>query len=252
MHEFVQSGDFLIHICPAWKWSKASDSKSTCSYLPSDKQMLRTLNVPCSERVNDVQMNDEKEIDGFIAPFHVEKPSEVEEQLASAQEDLQAFDMDTYSSQKGDFEVLALDETDESIIRLTDVVDTRTYDLFITYDKYYRTPRFWFCGYDHQGRPLSMNQMKEDVSIQHIAKTVTFEYHPLMGGICMLSVHPCKHAEVMKKLIWTCIPRKDGIDQDNKAMKHLPMHMYMVIFLKFIQTVVPTIQCDFSKNVEFF
>ncbi len=27
-------------------------------------------------------------------------------------------------------------------------VNTQTYDLFITYDKYYQTPRMWISGYD--------------------------------------------------------------------------------------------------------
>ena len=27
-------------------------------------------------------------------------------------------------------------------------VDTQTYDLYITYDKYYQTPRMWISGYD--------------------------------------------------------------------------------------------------------
>lgn len=29
-----------------------------------------------------------------------------------------------------------------------DIVRTRTYDLHITYDKYYQTPRLWLIGYD--------------------------------------------------------------------------------------------------------
>ena len=29
-----------------------------------------------------------------------------------------------------------------------DIVTTRTYDLHITYDKYYQTPRLWITGYD--------------------------------------------------------------------------------------------------------
>ena len=27
------------------------------------------------------------------------------------------------------------------------IIQTRTYDLHITYDKYYQTPRLWLCGY---------------------------------------------------------------------------------------------------------
>lgn len=31
------------------------------------------------------------------------------------------------------------------------VLHTRTYDLHITYDKYYQTPRLWVVGYDEVG-----------------------------------------------------------------------------------------------------
>lgn len=42
------------------------------------------------------------------------------------------------------------------------VLQTRTYDLYITYDKYYQTARFWLCGYDEDHNPLSEAQMYED------------------------------------------------------------------------------------------
>lgn len=35
------------------------------------------------------------------------------------------------------------------------VVHTRTYDLHITYDKYYQTPRLWVVGYDEVGFSLN-------------------------------------------------------------------------------------------------
>lgn len=44
------------------------------------------------------------------------------------------------------------------------ILQTRTYDLNISYDNYYRTPRLWLFGYDEQQRPLSEEQMYEDVS----------------------------------------------------------------------------------------
>ena len=44
------------------------------------------------------------------------------------------------------------------------ILQTRTYDLNITYDNYYRTPRLWLFGYDESQRPLDENQMYEDVS----------------------------------------------------------------------------------------
>lgn len=36
---------------------------------------------------------------------------------------------------------------------------TRTYDLMITYDKYYQVPRFWLVGYDEARQPLKPKQV---------------------------------------------------------------------------------------------
>lgn len=72
------------------------------------------------------------------------------------------------------------------------VIHTRTYDLHITYDKYYQTPRLWVVGYDESRQPLNVEQMYEDVSQDHAKKTVTMESHPHLPGPNMASVHPCK------------------------------------------------------------
>jgi ubiquitin-like-conjugating enzyme ATG3 len=36
-----------------------------------------------------------------------------------------------------------------------EIVRTRTYDLHISYDKYYQTPRLWLIGYHEVGTPAS-------------------------------------------------------------------------------------------------
>ena len=43
-------------------------------------------------------------------------------------------------------------------------------------------------------------QILEDVSEEHARKTVTVDPHPHMS-ISAASIHPCHHAEVMKKLV---------------------------------------------------
>ncbi|CAG5934379.1 unnamed protein product [Menidia menidia] len=83
------------------------------------------------------------------------------------------------------------------------ILQTRTYDLYITYDKYYQTPRLWLFGYDEDRQPLTVEQMYEDISQDHVKKTVTIENHPHLPPPAMCSVHPCRHAEVMKKIIET-------------------------------------------------
>jgi len=119
-----------------------------------------------------------------------------------------------------------------------EIVQTRTYDLHITYDKYYQTPRLWLFGYDENRKTLKVDQMYEDVSQDHAKKTVTMESHPNLPGVIAASVHPCRHAEVMKKIIQTVT---DG-------GKELGVHMYLIIFLKFVQAVIPTVEYDYTQN----
>ena len=63
-----------------------------------------------------------------------------------------------------------------------EIIPTRTYDLNITYDKYYQTPRLWLTGYDENQKPLTIDEMYEDISQDHAKKTVTMETHPHIPG----------------------------------------------------------------------
>lgn len=118
------------------------------------------------------------------------------------------------------------------------IVATRTYDLNITYDKYYQTPRLWLTGYDENHHPLTIDEMYTDISSDHAKKTVTMETHPHIPGPPMASVHPCRHAEVMKKIIETV----------EEGGKELGVHVYLIVFLKFVQAVIPTIEYDYTQN----
>ena len=42
------------------------------------------------------------------------------------------------------------------------IVKTRTYDLLISYDKYYQVPRFWLVGYNEMRQPLTPKQVSLD------------------------------------------------------------------------------------------
>ncbi len=44
------------------------------------------------------------------------------------------------------------------------IVSTRTYDLMITYDKYYQVPRFWLVGYDENRQPLKSSQVRKTMA----------------------------------------------------------------------------------------
>lgn len=128
----------------------------------------------------------------------------------------------------------ATSETDDS------VVHTRTYDLHIVYNKYYQTPHLFLIGYDKDAnrKLLSVEEMFEDVSQDNAKKTVTMEQHPHLGP-SMLAVHPCRHSDLMKKFIQIA---EDGGNE-------LSVHSYLIIFLKFVQSVIPTINYDYSQNI---
>ena len=78
----------------------------------------------------------------------------------------------------------------------------RTYTLYITYTPYYRTPRLYLSGYASASIPLPPHQMLEDIVGDYKEKTVTLEDFPFFDtSVKMASVHPCKHASVMKVLL---------------------------------------------------
>ncbi|XP_051159311.1 ubiquitin-like-conjugating enzyme ATG3 [Leptopilina boulardi] len=269
--EFVAAGEHLVHHCPTWQWA-VGDVDRAKSYLPKDKQFLLTRNVPCSRRCKQIEYCDELEqiieIDdpegGWVDTHHYdpslggidEKVTEMslEEtpQPSSSRVDLDTDEDDEEAADMEAFEVSGmLDEQDkytEGIEKSTkemrdsfpegEIIHTRTYDLHITYDKYYQTPRLWLFGYDENRKPLSVDQMYEDVSQDHARKTVTMEIHPHIPGPPMASVHPCRHAEVMKKIIETVM----------EGGRELGVHMYLIIFLKFVQSVIPTIEYDYTQN----
>ena len=70
-------------------------------------------------------------------------------------------------------------------------------------------------------------------------KTVTYEEHPF-EATRWLSIHPCNHAKVMKKIIDTVVAN-GGKAEPNFCL---------FIFLKFIANVIPTIEYDFTVNVD--
>lgn len=115
----------------------------------------------------------------------------------------------------------------------------RKYDLSITYDFYTQTPRLWLTGYNEDGQPLSNIEIFEDIDADYAQKTVTIDPHP-HSGIKQASIHPCNHAKVMKTIIDTIIVN-GGQPQVTQCL---------FVFLKFISSVIPTIQYDFTVDLE--
>ncbi|KAI0339927.1 hypothetical protein BDW22DRAFT_1431406 [Trametopsis cervina] len=160
------------------------------------------------------------------------------------------------------------------------LLQVRTYDVLITYDKYYQTPRLWLLGYDENRTPLTPAQIFQDVSADHAFKTVTIEPFLHSATLQAASVHPCKHASVMKKVIermnaglqeeqakkagaalsskdknnkkWL-FRRPSGPNVKDQAAEEddeggMRVDFYLVVFLKFIASIVPTIEIDSTTS----
>jgi ubiquitin-like-conjugating enzyme ATG3 len=278
--EFVAAGDRLTRACPTWTW-KAGDAKSAKPYLPRDKQYLVTRNVPCAKRAKEMEAYAGKEEaltgedEGWVAAGasagsngsrhgesgvnEEELPEIVDLSLQTREEKEEEEEEEAQKEGGNDADVPDMDdefddEDDDAVILPTataiakqagsanggvedeHIVKTRTYDISITYDKYYQTPRVWLNGYDENRLVLKPSKSLEDISADHAQKTVTIDPHP-HTGVPSASIHPCKHGNVMKKLI-------DLADAESGAS--LTVDSYLFVFLKFIASVIPTVEYDYT------
>jgi len=197
------------------------------------------------------------------------------------EEDLEAEDDEaTAAPTKGVSGVPASGILDASEIPVANgnLLQVRTYDVMITYDKYYQTPRIWLVGFDENGVALTPPQIFQDISADHAFKTVTIEPFPHLASLQAASVHPCKHASVMKKVIermnagvveeqlaqrkspgkegkkkWPFGKKSSGKEDkaatgpayaEEEEVDGMRVDFYLVVFLKFIASIVPTIEVD--------
>lgn len=276
--EFVAAGDFLVQKCPTWKWCGGSSANSKLvDYLPENKQYLVTT-VPCPRRAQDYEKSnkttEQVNEDDWVEPLpdvykrkaQDDAPIDLESELyiKKNQSDKQANivvnnavdtaqlgiegieisqeeDSDPNSNKNNNnanneqnFDFIVVEDEDQNVIR------TRTYDVSVTYDYYYRVPRMWLTGYDENGTPLSDEEVKEDIMLDYIDKTVTIELHP-HTNVKSISIHPCKHSLLLTKMI-------ENFEQNGKKLE---VHMSVLLFLKFLHSVVPTIEYDFTMDINF-
>lgn len=187
----------------------------------------------------------------------------------------------------------------------------RTYNLYITYANYYRTPRLYLSGYQAPGEPLPPHLMMEDIVGDYKDKTVTLEDFPWFDtSVPMATVHPCQHASVMKTLLdradaalklrrqklkqaqsideatkvkaesgleglvddtkalslsdergtastsaggagdeWEVLQHEANLEEDDEQESAIRVDQYLVVFLKFIASVTPGIEHDFTMGV---
>ena len=270
--EFVRAGDELVFQCPAWSWESGTTTKS---YLPADKQYLVTRNVPCPTRVSEMEemVVSEQQDDGDWMVSTMKKKSagssHLEDEFAildqdgevvvptrpvgNAEETAAAEDDDEYADMADYYEDdNVLPDDDQAAASPNDdednptTVHTRTYDLSITYDKYYQTPRVWMVGRSDRGQPLTGTEMLQDVMQDYANKTVTIEAHPHVAGP-HASIHPCKHGKVMKTIVHNLIAASAAAASEDTQPT---VEMYLFIFLKFVSSIIPTIAYDFTMDVK--
>ncbi|ELP91087.1 hypothetical protein EIN_268330 [Entamoeba invadens IP1] len=227
--EFVRAGDFLVDKYRTWQWVGSADCKKTVDYLPANKQFLITRDIRCAIRAQGgpVAKTEVCTIDGeeFEVPLE-EKPEEVCEEDSDEIVDADDIvDADEISDEK------------DTTIATEEIKTTRTYDISIIYSHFDRTPKVWLLGYDEDHKPLSETQMFEDLSATHAGQTATTDTHPFLE-IKEIYIHPCRHAQVMKK----------RVDEMVKEGKNPRVDLYLMIFLKFLTTVIPTMEYDYGRD----
>jgi ubiquitin-like-conjugating enzyme ATG3 len=256
--EFVIAGDEIVFKCPTWQW-ESGDPQKRKPFLPEDKQYLVTRNVPCQNRVSTmenmmVMENEDDDDDGDWLVSHVAKQQTLEDEFDILDEEGEVITNEKPSEavEEGDEYADMADYEDDNILDDEaavapaedddNVLKVRTYDLSITYDKYYQTPRVWMMGYSASQQPLSGPEMMEDVISDYANRTVTIENHPHVSGP-HASIHPCQHGKVMKTIVRNLM--KATADGDEGPS----VNLYLFIFLKFVSSMIPTINYDFTMDV---
>ena len=184
--QFVQCGNVLVNNCPSWMWD-GGKKESRHNFLPPDKQFLYTTNI-LSNRIIEKEVYQEHIVketntdnENWVLTDHFNiLPSKKQKENDSNNIGFQGQEVELDLDIEDDPDVLTDNDKD---------VNTRKYDLYITYDKYYQTPKFWIFGYNYDNVPLGFKELMDDISSEYINKTVTYEYHPHLP-ILLASLHP--------------------------------------------------------------
>ncbi|KKA28619.1 hypothetical protein TD95_004934 [Thielaviopsis punctulata] len=223
--EFLQAGDYLVYKFPTWSWGSDDDASRRVPFLPADKQFLVTRNVPCHRRLDEDFAGDAGHEEALVKAgegFDGKEAADDDDGwlrtggMVSSQP-LKVKEIRTVddAGNVGDGEVVEDDddipdmedeEDDDAIIRDEQgegkTGGRRTYNLYIMYSPFYRTPRMYLSGYLPSGQPLPPQAMMDDIVGDYKDKTVTLEDFPFFANnVKMASVHPCKHASVMKSML---------------------------------------------------
>ncbi|KAJ6002047.1 hypothetical protein N7522_007274 [Penicillium canescens] len=331
--EFVLAGDYLVYKFPTWSWGDASSPAKRVSYLPAGKQFLVTRGVPCHRRLNDNFAGDAGLEDEIVRDFlsggdggenaadgedgwlrtgggATLLATKISRKLGSGMCG-RSMNLGIWGSRRMMMRSRIWKTTtmtrrllfESRLARLgLRSEPLRTYTLYITYSNFYRTPRLYLSGYLSPSEPLPPHLMMEDIVGDYKDKTVTLEDFPWFeGSVKMASVHPCRHASVMKTLLDRAdaalklrrekIKQTQSREEANRVLRTggnsgleglvdetqglslgehqaqpggdewemlqhdedeqvaIRVDQYLVVFLKFIASVTPGIEHDFTMGV---
>ncbi|CCG22801.1 Atg3 protein [Candida orthopsilosis Co 90-125] len=274
--EFVKAGDYLVYKFPTWQWSTCPKNLQK-SFLPPEKQVLVTKHVPSHVRASnfegELEEDDEEVVLGADNDGDDDKKEEDEEYglIKSKTTTGQSKGKTSESNNNeeiGDIDDMIdndaeeADDLDHDFDDLDIVYDSnnklRKYDLYITYSTSYRVPKMYLVGFDSNGIPLLPKQMYEDINSDYKDKTVTIENLPVASNTTSISIHPCKHSSVMKVLMSHQLRKKEkpveedlsnlSIENIEPEAEGIRVDQYLVVFLKFIASVTPGIEYDYTMD----
>ncbi|AET37874.1 Atg3p Ecym_2121 [Eremothecium cymbalariae DBVPG len=260
-NEFVKAGDYLCHMFPTWKWNNSQPGISYRDFLPKEKQFLVTRKVPSNVRAAEFMSIDDNNVHNGDEYWVLEssKRSDMQEEV---NRETDGEDIDEML-EKMDIEDREGDESD--IINLRPSY-TRYYDLYITYSTSYRVPKIYLVGFNNDGTPLTPEQTFQDIAPDYRTKTATIEKLPFFKtSVTSVSIHPCKHANVMRVLMEKVRTVKQRLQESNNQDgsqrtgeewedlqddmdNGLRVDQYLVVFLKFITSVTPGIEHDYTME----
>lgn len=259
--EFVKAGDYLVYKFPTWKWGSCPPALQR-KFLPPDKQFLVTRHVPSYQRVASYvppetgeEAPEGSDSDAEWVPSVNSAPVNAmkqQRQQQDCQQDLDELMEDDVEDEVGDDDLGEFTQIDADELAL------RKYDLYIAYSTSYRVPKLYLVGFSANGIPLLPRQMYDDISGDYKDKTATIETLPVLYNTTAVSIHPCKHSAVMKVFmnharsraeadVAAAVDRLDLLDSPPEDTG-IRVDQYLVIFLKFIASVTPGIEYDFTMD----
>jgi ubiquitin-like-conjugating enzyme ATG3 len=238
INQFVAMCDLLIESNPKWAWTSTTITKT---FMPPQKQFLVYRNCVSKHRANEttyIETHDTSDDIEVIDTWNksVLKPSPSLPVISPLQE---AIEIDEW----GDLESNEKDTFAYEELYQNDLL--RHYDISITYDRYYRVPHVYLVGFNVNHELLTFEQMMQDISSEHVDKTVTYELHPFYKNMQAMSIHPCKHSNVMKLLLsryaatYGLLTQCSVNDEQSVEEKY---KQYMDYFLKMLSTIIPSIE----------